>query len=223
VEASRRARDRYSDLDYILWGFAAERLLGSGLESLLRRALLDPMGVSGGVRVSPGRRAGVLPCLCDTDREVELAAQQGLRIARRGPPARGEPQDGNARFLGSLAGHAGLFVTADAMTALAREWLRALEGRSPLLERAAARDALAGTGEYALGWARRRVGGSSGPALSRSSFGHVGFTGGSVWVDPDRGAIYLLLAHRTAASSPLNAARRRFHELAAAVAGAGLC
>jgi CubicO group peptidase (beta-lactamase class C family) len=51
--------------------------------------------------------------------------------------------------------------------------------------------------------------------LSRSSFGHTGFAGGSVWIDPERGAIYVLLSSRLDPMNDMNRIRRRFHELAA--------
>lgn len=214
TEAPRR--QRYSDLDFVLWGFAAERVLRSPLSSLLSRALIEPMGTAG-VEVRPGPRGDIVPCLCDNAREVELAARQSVRIARRGPPPLGEPQDGNARFLGGLAGHAGLFVSAEAMLALGREWLAALRGRGAVLSPSVARAALSGGGEYALGWARRRVRGSAGAALAPASFGHIGFTGGSLWVDPERLVLCLLLAHRRTVSSNLNNARRRFHALSTSI------
>jgi CubicO group peptidase (beta-lactamase class C family) len=122
-------------------------------------------------------------------------------------------QDGNARFLGGLAGHAGLFAPAAGVLALAREWLRP----QALLTRRQVERALAGTGPYALGWARRRVRGSAGAALAPSAFGHAGFTGGSVWIDPEQDRIFVWLGHRRSAASDLNAWRRRFHALASRV------
>jgi CubicO group peptidase (beta-lactamase class C family) len=211
----------YSDLDYILWGLAAERRLGRPLADLLRRELLAPLGIDG-VEVAPGNRSDVVRCHCDNGREVALAAAQDVRVSRRPPPHRGEPQDGNARFLGGLAGHAGLFVSAEAMLALGRGWLGALSGDARMVDPAWAEGALAGSSAYALGWARRRVAGSAGPALPASAFGHIGFTGSSLWIDPDRGAMYLLLAHRAVAEGSLQAARRRFHALAAAHVGAAV-
>jgi CubicO group peptidase (beta-lactamase class C family) len=208
---------RYSDLDFVTWGFAVERRLGAELWTLLRRFLLEPMRIDG-VEVSPGPRADVVPCRCDNAREVELAARQRLRVPLHGGPAVGEPQDGNARFLGGLAGHAGLFVSAEASIAFGRAWLAALDGSQPLLPRIAARAAVSGRREYALGWARRRIDGAAGRALGSAAFGHIGFTGGSLWIDPTAGTIHLLLAHRRDVESRLNAARHRFHALAAELA-----
>lgn len=210
-------RGTYSDLGVILWGFAAERATGRELGDLLAARVLRPLGL-GRVEWRPSDIADLVPCPLGNDREVELAAALGVRVARRGPPPRGVVQDGNARFLGrggQLAGHAGLFADAESVARLAREWLE--PGRVLTSELVAL--ALRGGGEYALGWARRRVAGSAGPALGDDAYGHTGFTGGSVWIDPARGLVAVLLGHRASPGGDLNAARRRFHALAAALAG----
>jgi CubicO group peptidase (beta-lactamase class C family) len=76
------------------------------------------------------------------------------------------------------------------------------------------RRALAGGGPTALGWWRRHVRGSAGPNLPKSAFGHTGFAGGSLWLDPEAGRVLVLLAHRASAAVPMNRWRRRFHALA---------
>lgn len=208
----------YSDLDYLLWGLRAEERLGEPLAGLLDRRVCAPLAVPPLGRLSLGEEIPrAVECRLDNGQEVELAARQGLRLARQRSFLRGVPQDGNARALraaGRLGAHAGLFVTADEMLGLAREWLR--PGR--LLSRRQVERALAGDGEYALGWARRSESGSAGPALSAASFGHTGFTGGSVWTDPEREKIYVLLAHRLDSSLDLNPIRREFHARAAELA-----
>ena len=206
------ARPVYSDLGYIAWGFLAEEALGEGLRDLLERWVTRPLRLIS-VEVLPGARDDVVPCLCDNRAEVELAGALGVRVAPRPGPAIGEPQDGNARFLGGLAGHAGLFVGLDAVVRLGKVWLAAATGREGPLSAGVVRDALSGRGEYALGWARRRVRGSAGGALSPTSFGHTGFTGTSLWIDPERRRVHALLAHRSSALGDLNPARRRFHDL----------
>ncbi len=200
----------YSDLGYALWGLAAERVLGADLAAIFRRHLLRPLG---GRRIAarPGRARRPVECRLGNDREVALAAALGLRVAHLPEPPPGEPQDGNARFLGGLGAHAGLFAAAPALWRLAREWL--VPG--DLLEPAAVERALAGGGPYALGWARRRVRGPAGPALSPSAYGHAGFTGGSLWIDPERDRIHVLLAHRLKVEPGTEAWHRRFHALAA--------
>ena len=79
--------------------------------------------------------------------------------------------------------------------------------------------ALGEGGRYALGWWWRRMRGHAGPALSPSAFGMVGFTGGSCWLDPERGLIAVLLSHRTSSRFDLAPWRRRFHRVAVDVVG----
>ncbi len=198
----------YSDLDYILWGLAAERATGRPLAALFHAELLRPLAVRG-VGPDPGARAGVVDCRLDNAREIELAAAQGVAVAPRSGPPGGRVQDGNARFLGGLAGHAGLFAPARALWRLAAEWLR--PGR--VLAAGAVARALAGGGRFALGWGRRGSWPGAEP-LGRQSVGHIGFTGGSLWIDPDAGRIMVLLAHRTSGATGLDSWRRRFHRLA---------
>lgn len=215
----------YSDLDYLLWGLAAERVLGRPLAALTRDRVLAPLGVDGSMAVVPGDLPQVAESRMDSGREVELAARQGVAAPLLPPPPIGLPQDGNARFLAGLAspaaagladgalwGFAGLFGTAAALWRLGAEWL---EPRL-LLHKEDVAAALAGGGSFTLGWWRRRSrGGGGGPALSAGSFGHTGFAGGSLWIDPRRSRVFVLLAHRVDPASNLNRWRRRFHAAAA--------
>jgi CubicO group peptidase (beta-lactamase class C family) len=204
----------YSDLDFFLFGLAVERATGEALHEVLRARVLDPLGLTAGP--SPGALPDIAESRMDTGQEVRLAAGLGIAIPTLPPPPLGLPQDGNARFLVGLspdvrmAGHAGLFGRARDLWALGAEWLS--PGR--LLKPEAVAAALAGGGPFSLGWRRRTVRGSSGPALSRSSFGHTGFAGGSLWIDPQAGRIFVLLASRNDPSSDMNRQRRRFHRLA---------
>jgi CubicO group peptidase (beta-lactamase class C family) len=209
----REAAVEYSDLGYLLWGLTVELALGEPLAAALSRHVLAPLGLRE-VAAWPGTRPDVVLSRLDTDRETELAARRPWTVVLPplGPPPLGVPQDGNARFLGRLAGHAGLFGTAADVFRLAVEWLE--PGR--VLTRGQVDSALSGRGDYALGWARRRVRGSAGPALGRCAFGHTGFTGTSVWIDPERrpsGQVRILLAHRTRPDSDFNRLRRAFHAL----------
>jgi CubicO group peptidase (beta-lactamase class C family) len=204
-------RATYSDLGYILWGQAAEKITGRSLADLLDRHVTEPLGLAplGALAGHPPQEE-IVECRLDNGKEVELAAGQGLKLSHQAPFLRGIPQDGNARALGRLCGHAGLFVTADEMLALGREWLRP----EHLLQRAAVERALAGDGPYALGWARQSAGGSSGPSLASGAFGHTGFTGGSLWIEPARERLVAILAHRLSSQLDFNPIRREIHRLA---------
>jgi CubicO group peptidase (beta-lactamase class C family) len=224
----------YSDLDYLLWGLAAERSLGRPLAALVGERVLAPLGLEGAIATVPGDRPQVAESRLSTAREVEMATRQGLAVPALPPPPAGWPQDGNARFLaaapggaapasaapasaappqGVLLGHAGLFGTAAALWRLGAEWL---EPRR-LLHNDDAAAALAGGGPFALGWWRRRTGsGGGGPALSAASFGHTGYAGGSLWIDPRRSRVFVLLAPRVDPASDMNRWRRSFHAMATA-------
>jgi CubicO group peptidase (beta-lactamase class C family) len=206
----------YSDLDYILWGLAAERWTGERLDRLLRSRVLDPLGLSS-VEPFPGEQPDLAESRMDTGKESDLATRQGISIEPLPPPPLGWPQDGNARFLlpllggpGRLAGHAGLFGGAQDLWTLAAEWLAPRR----LLQPEGVAAALGGGGPYALGWQRRTLRGSAGRALSPSSFGLTGFAGNSVWTDPEKGRIFVLLSSRIDPRSDINRWRRRFHSLA---------
>jgi len=204
----------YSDLDYILWGLAAERVTGKPLEVLLRTRVLAPLGLSD-VEPSPGKRKDVAQSFMDTAKEARLAKGLGLDVPPLPPPPIGLPQDGNARFLiglgaGRMTGHVGLFGRARDLWTFAAEWL----SPGKLLKPEAVTAALGGGGSFALGWWRRTLRGSAGPALSPSSFGHTGFAGNSLWIDPEARRIFVLLASRSDPSCDINRWRRRFHALA---------
>jgi CubicO group peptidase (beta-lactamase class C family) len=218
ADSTAAATVRYSDLDYVLWGLLAEERCGAKWRALLDELVCAPLGIAAiGAATHANDVATAVECRLDNGREVELAKAQGLPLSLSRSFLLGVPQDGNARALlgagaGIEAAHAGLFVTADQMVALAREWLRP----ASLLTASGVSSALVGAGDYALGWQRWSESGSA-AELQRASFGHTGFTGGSVWIDPERERIYLLLAHRLASSIDFGPFRREFHRLAAAI------
>jgi CubicO group peptidase (beta-lactamase class C family) len=211
----------YSDLGYILWGLSARRVTRQPVAGLLRQHVLVPLGVEGSLTARP-RAARCAACRLDTDREVALAREQGLRVGRLGPPRPGTPQDGNTRFLGGYAGHAGLFGTPQGLVELARDSLA--HGASFPARTAAtatdlgrARAATDGGDVVPLGWRPARKRGSAGSALSREAFGHDGFTGGSCWIDPSLTRIFVLLTHRVQVDVDLGPWRRRFHRMGVAM------
>jgi CubicO group peptidase (beta-lactamase class C family) len=196
----------YGDLGYILWSRCAEKHTGLSLRQLVHKYL-----VAGGLKVMasgdfPPREAN--RCRVDGRREAELARDQGFYLKSCPAPMRGEVQDGNARFLGGLAGHAGLFASAADLWRLGALWL------SPqgLLTRTTVENALGGEGKHALGWWRGPFDASASGVLSDESFGHPGFTGSCLWVDPRRELVLVLAAHRTSVEVDMTPWRRRYFE-----------
>jgi serine-type D-Ala-D-Ala carboxypeptidase len=114
----------------------------------------------------------------------------------------GEVHDPNASAMGGVAGHAGLFSTADDVMKFALAFVDAWHGRSDVLppERVrefATRQGMPEDSDWALGWDTPTPGvSSSGRHFSKNSVGHLGFTGTSLWIDLDREAIVVMLTNR---------------------------
>jgi len=131
-----------------------------------------------------------------------------------------QPDDGNARFLGGVAGNAGLFGSARGVSLLAAEYLpgggRLLTSEEAELATTSATGGL--EQERGFGWQLASTSGcSAGAGLSPRSFGHTGFTGVSVWADPSTRGVFVLLTNRNHPEQreiDLHPLRRRFHVLA---------
>jgi serine-type D-Ala-D-Ala carboxypeptidase len=113
----------------------------------------------------------------------------------------GEVDDDNAWALGGIAGHAGLFGVVGAVGECARHLMQVLDGRSGAFTRDTARTFVSRRQEIpgssrALGWDTMLPTSSCGTRMSPRAFGHVGFTGTSLWIDPDRSAYVVLLTNR---------------------------
>jgi CubicO group peptidase (beta-lactamase class C family) len=208
----------YSCPGFIILGLVLARVWGAPLDTCLTGRVLVPLGLTGelGFRPDPG----ALPVVDGAGRpsaETELVAQAGLDPVWVPPGS--VPDDGNARFLDGVAGNAGLFGTARGVVQLARQFL---SSSSQLLEQdeviGATQCRTAGLEQRrGLGWQLAGTPGcSAGGAVSRRAFGHTGFTGSSVWVDPERELVMTLLAHRhhpTHRGVDLHPLRRRFHSI----------
>ena len=198
----------YSDLGFILLGWIVEKLARSPLSEALRRLVIEPLG-------NIAVRYGPLPS--DQTAPAETCPWRGRQM-------RGEVHDENAWALGGVAGHAGLFGTAAAVAALGQTWLDGLKRRSgflpaSLLETAVSLQAEDSDDRRGLGWALW----SPDPAdamhpLSPSSFGHTGFTGTSLVVDPQREIVIACLTNEVANgrhNRAIRPFRRRLHQLTA--------
>ncbi len=183
----------YSDLGIILLGEAVARLTGQRLDMALRTLVLDPLGMAGA-----GFRPLDMPGREEASRCVptEWCAWRQRRL-------RGEVHDENAAGLGGVAGHAGLFATAAHVAQLGQMMLHegSWEGAqllSPEAVREMTREqARFGDEVRGLGWMRRSAkGASSGRHFGPESFGHTGYTGTSLWVDPDRQLVVSLMTNR---------------------------
>jgi CubicO group peptidase (beta-lactamase class C family) len=116
----------------------------------------------------------------------------------RGYPLRGEVHDENAYALGGVAGHAGLFSTAADLSVFAQMMLNGGEygGTRIIADSTVALFSKRAAGTRALGWDTCGGSGSCGKYLGEDAYGHTGFTGTSLWIDPDRDMFVVLLTNR---------------------------
>jgi CubicO group peptidase (beta-lactamase class C family) len=216
----------YSDLGPILVGLALENAWDEELGALFQERIAGPLRMRDTL-FRPGR--DLLPRIAPTERgnerEQEMAREWPDACGRHVWPDRllhGEVHDGNARFLGHAAGHAGLFGTAAELAALGRE---VLGPDGPVLGPEERRRLLAPylppEGEPRCLFGQTSAGPDS-PAssLGEGAAGHTGFTGTSLFVDPQPRAVFVLLSNRVHPHDrpdvPMNTVRRDFHALAAA-------
>jgi uncharacterized protein YbbC (DUF1343 family) len=191
-------RFAYSDLGFIALGALLERVTGEGLEQLSSRRLFGPLGMSD-TRYRPDAR--VWPRIAPTER-IDARRAALLSDGALGGVIRGQVHDPRAFRLGGVAGHAGVFSTATDLSRFARMLLGhgTLDGVRVLP--ASAVDALTtphilGEDVRALSWdMRTRYSGLRGKRLSAHAFGHGGFTGTSLWIDPDRDLFIIFLSNR---------------------------
>ncbi len=142
---------------------------------------------------------------------------QAARSTFRQRIIQGEVQDENASVLGGVAGHAGLFSTAEDLARFAHALLH--EGRPLLRPETVAlftrRESAPPGTSRALGWDTPSTPSQSGKYFGSRSFGHLGYTGTSLWIDPDRQLSITLLTNRTwpdCANQAIRQVRPKFHD-----------
>jgi CubicO group peptidase (beta-lactamase class C family) len=220
TEAARRGdegrpnRAVYSDLGYIVAAEVVARATGCDLPTHLRREIVEPLGL------------GALDLCYPSALSPEQLRDLARRVAPterdewRGRVVRGEVHDENCAALGGVSGHAGVFATARGIGALGRAVLDAAMGRAdaPLVSQATLRAALAVRegGSHRLGWDGKSAGESSaGKRMSAQTFGHLGFTGTSIWCDPVADVVITLLSNRVCpsrANEKIKGFRPAFHD-----------
>lgn len=194
----------YSDLGYLLLGLAMERASGLDLDALLAREVTEPLGL----RVGSARQ------LTSRDPRFGVEVAPTEVVAFRGGTVRGVVHDENAWALvgDACAGHAGLFGDAAAVLGLGLALLDVLAGRRADWLRAQDLEPLLRTrpGGSLLAGFDRRSGAtpSSGRHFGERTFGHLGFTGTSVWIDPDAEIVGVLLTNRVHPTRAADAIRR---------------
>ncbi|HJZ71428.1 MAG TPA: serine hydrolase [Vicinamibacterales bacterium] len=213
LEYAPRTRSVYSDLGFILLGFLAAAVGGSTLDVLFDRITvrLEPDTTAAHTGpLQPDRDPGLVFNVAPSHRPL-TAPTEPLEIdPRRGRRLVAEVHDNYAAALGGVAGHAGLFGTASAVGAFARAMLHT----DDMIRLFTTRSGVPGSSR-ALGWDTMLPTSSCGTRMSSSAFGHVGFTGTSLWIDPARDKYFVLLTNRVCGGGTLDdmrEVRRAFHD-----------
>jgi beta-glucosidase-like glycosyl hydrolase/CubicO group peptidase (beta-lactamase class C family) len=181
-------KEVYSDLGIILMAEIIERLTGQKLDTLARETIFSPLAMSNTMFKPPKR---LWPDIAPT----EIDNQYRHRLIQ------GEVHDENAAAIGGVSGHAGIFSTTPDLAAFCQMLLNGgAYAHQRILRRATISEftepqQLSG-GTRTLGWAVPTEGGSSGHFMGPHTFGHTGFTGTSIWIDPDRQLFVVFLTNR---------------------------
>jgi beta-glucosidase-like glycosyl hydrolase/CubicO group peptidase (beta-lactamase class C family) len=197
----------YSDLDFMLLGEILERATGMTVDQLARERIFAPLGMANTMfKPQKGLASRIAP--------TENDATYRKRLLQ------GEVDDENAFAMGGVAGHAGMFATAPDLAAFCQMLLNGgIYAHQRLLTRATIAQFTVpqafAANTRTLGWMAPTTDSSSGHYFSARSFGHLGFTGTSIWIDPDRELFVILLTNRvypTRANDRITAVRPALHD-----------
>lgn len=188
LEYEPGTKEVYSDLGIILMAEIIERLTGKPLDVLAREYIFAPLGMANSMYNPPKK---IWPAIAPTEMDNQYRHRQ----------IQGEVHDENAAAIGGVSGHAGVFSTAPDLAAFCQMLLNGgVYAHQRILRRATIAEFTIpqqlSSGTRTLGWAAPTPGGSSGQFFGPHSFGHTGFTGTSIWIDPDKQVFVVFLTNR---------------------------
>lgn len=201
---------RYTDIGIMLLGEAVARLQGCRLDQAVNELILQPLDLE---TFTYNPLVNGIP----RDSIVPTEYDDHWRFRR----AWGEVHDENACGVGGIAGHAGLFATASDVARFGQAWLASDPqlALSSDLRASATRQQVSGQYRLGLGWMLKAESDSSaGDCFSMDAYGHTGFTGASLWIDPARQLVCAVLTNRVyQGRNPdgIHAFRRAFHDIIA--------
>jgi CubicO group peptidase (beta-lactamase class C family) len=204
LTADPGTRAEYSDIGFIILGVALERLADEALDTYCQREIFGPLGMSHTTfNPAAAQRSSIPPTVDDW--------------TFRNRVVQGEVHDENASALGGVAGHAGVFSNAEDLAIFAQTMLN---GGAPILrpetiQMFTQRESTPPGTSRALGWDTPSAPSQSGKYLSPRSYGHLGYTGTSLWIDPERQLSVTVLTNRTwpdRASQAIKEVRPRLHD-----------
>ena len=183
LDAPPGMHEEYSDVGADVLGFVVEAVAGERLDRFVSRTIYQRLGLRNTLFL-PGR-----------DRRGRVAPTENA--PPRGYPLRGEVHDDAAYALGGVAGHAGLFATASDLAVFAQMMLNGgtYNGVRIVSDTTVARFTQRAAGSRALGWETCLGGGSCGFHLGPRAYGHTGYTGTSLWIDPDQQVFVIVLTN----------------------------
>jgi serine-type D-Ala-D-Ala carboxypeptidase len=212
LKNSPATHTEYSDIGFILLGIALERIAEEPLDRFCQREVFGPLAmVHTAFRPPVGWKSQIPPAADDQTFRKRII--------------QGEVQDENASVLGGVAGHAGVFSTAANLAIFAHAMLNrgAPIVRPQTLALFTRRETSPPGTSRALGWDTPSSPSQSGKYFSPSSFGHLGYTGTSLWIDPERQLSVTLLTNRTwpdCSNQAIKEVRPKFHDAVAEALGA---
>jgi CubicO group peptidase (beta-lactamase class C family) len=218
----------YSDFNFLLAGFLIEKIYEQSLDEIAKKEIFAPLELQN-TFYNPPKILLKRVAASEKGNEFEKNICREMFPEISLPPTAfrdyqiwGEVHDGNCYFLNGISGHAGLFATAEDVFKIARQFLpnstKLLKPETCALFRTNFTEGLNEARSIAFQLAETNDS-AAGDALSKDSFGHLGFTGTSLWIEPSTERIFVLLTNRTHAHDLpfvlLNSTRRKFHEIAA--------
>lgn len=227
LEYQPNSKVLYSDLNFIILSFLLEEMYQSSIEDIAKEVIFEPLNLKNTFYNPPKElRKRIAASEKGNEFEKQTCIEQGYEIPNPQSQFRnqiiwGEVHDGNCYFMKGVSGHAGLFSTAEEVFKIAQQFLprftKVLKPETCKLFRTNFTPNLNEARSFAFQLAETPDSTASN-ALSKDSFGHLGFTGTSLWIEPERERIFILLTNRTHAHGLpfvlLNSVRRKFHELA---------
>lgn len=215
----------YSDLNFILLSFIIEEIHQDSFENIAKEVIFEPLNLQNTFFNPPKElQRRIAASEFGNEFEKQTCIEQGYDISKynwRNKQIWGEVHDGNCYFMNGVSGHAGLFSTAEETFKIAQQFLAnqttLLQPETCQLFRTNFTKGLNEARSIAFQLAETPDSTAS-KALAKDSFGHLGFTGTSLWIEPETERIFILLTNRTHAHElpfvNINSVRRKFHELA---------
>jgi len=227
LENESLTRVTYSDLNFILLRSLLENLFnGRRFDEIAKVEIFEPLNLQN-TFFNPTKdlQKRIAASEKGNEYEKQMCADAGFDVAKyswRDYQIWGDVHDGNCYFMGGVSGHAGLFSTAEEVFKIAQQFLAEetvlLKSETCKLFHTNFTKGLNEARSISFQLAATKDSTASG-ALSKDSFGHLGFTGTSLWIEPETRRVFVLLTNRTHARelpfANINSTRRRFHELAA--------